>query len=55
MLDELLQKAVGLYVRPGEREAALITFRQLLTAAAAEGASKATDAISVALAKRGKS
>lgn len=41
MLDELLQKAVALYVRPGEREAAFLTFRKMVEAARAEGANAA--------------
>lgn len=43
-LDELLQKSVTLYVPAQHREAALATFRMMVQAARAEGA---TDAASL--------
>jgi hypothetical protein len=45
MLDELLQKAVTLYVRSSERDAALMTFRSMIEAARTEGASAAIAAL----------
>jgi hypothetical protein len=53
MLDELLQKAVALYVPRQHRDAALVTFRRLLSAASAEGANAAVSELTTAVRKDG--
>lgn len=52
--DELLQKAVLLYVGPQHREAALLTFRQLVEAARYEGATTAVAQFAPMMRRAGK-
>lgn len=53
-LDELLQKAVTLYVTPQHREAALMTFRMMIEGARTEGASLAISELTAVVRKEKK-
>jgi hypothetical protein len=54
VLDELLQKAVALYVPALHREAALTTFRMLVDSARATGASLAVSTLADVIRKQDK-
>jgi hypothetical protein len=53
VLDELLQKAVTLYVRPAERESALMTFRGMIESARCDGAIRAVSSLTGVVRKEG--
>lgn len=53
-LDELLQKAVNLYVPAMHREAAMMTFRMMLDSARVEGASMAVSELTAVIRKERK-